>query len=119
MQDLPKTYRDTVFITRQLDFQYLWIDSLYIIQDSGEDWKRESENIGDIYRNLTCYIIVLATIDSTAGCFFPRNPTVHFPYKLGTSGHDNITIAVQPDSRQYDYTNGSFNTIRNPFWTRV
>lgn len=29
--DLPLTFRDTVFATSRLGFQYLWIDSLYII----------------------------------------------------------------------------------------
>jgi hypothetical protein len=34
---LPQTYRDAVHVCRELEIQYLWIDSLCIIQDSDED----------------------------------------------------------------------------------
>jgi hypothetical protein len=33
---------DAVTITRFLGCRYLWIGSLYIVQDSAEDWQRES-----------------------------------------------------------------------------
>ena len=32
-EDLPKTFRDAIVLTRRLGVQYLWIDSLCIIQD--------------------------------------------------------------------------------------
>jgi hypothetical protein len=119
VQDLPKTYQDAVSITKQLSFRYLWIDSLCIIQDSGEDWKRESGKMGDIYRNSTCCIAALAAADGGSGCFFPRNSMAHFPCKVGGSGHDDIFIGVEPDTRHYDYAQGSFDGIRNPLWTRA
>lgn len=34
-EQLPKTFKDAVLVTRALDVQYLWIDSLCIIQDDG------------------------------------------------------------------------------------
>ncbi|KAF4822721.1 hypothetical protein CGCSCA5_v002351 [Colletotrichum siamense] len=42
MHDLPKKYVDAIEVTRALGFQYIWIDSLCIIQDSKEDWQREA-----------------------------------------------------------------------------
>lgn len=39
---LPATLRDAVIATRALGFQYLWIDSLCIIQDDKDDWQREA-----------------------------------------------------------------------------
>lgn len=35
--DLPANFQDAVTITRRLGLRYLWIDSLCILQDSGED----------------------------------------------------------------------------------
>lgn len=32
---LPQTYRDAIMVTRALGYQYLWIDSLCIVQDDG------------------------------------------------------------------------------------
>jgi hypothetical protein len=47
---LPKMFQDAVFITRQLEIKYLWINSLCIIQDSQEDWSQEAAKMGDVYR---------------------------------------------------------------------
>lgn len=51
MEDLSPTLRHAVLLTRHLKFQYLWVDSLCIIQDSKEDWNAESVNMANIYQN--------------------------------------------------------------------
>ncbi|CZR67952.1 uncharacterized protein PAC_17851 [Phialocephala subalpina] len=38
MDELPRTFKDAIMVTRQLGFQYIWIDSLCIIQHDKEDW---------------------------------------------------------------------------------
>jgi hypothetical protein len=38
---LSKTFQDAVLMTRRLDVQYLWINSLYIIQGDAEDWQEQ------------------------------------------------------------------------------
>jgi hypothetical protein len=48
---LPKTFQDAIFVTRALGIQYLWIDSLCIIQDDSVDWQFQSAQMADIYRN--------------------------------------------------------------------
>ncbi|KAF2743995.1 hypothetical protein M011DRAFT_409399, partial [Sporormia fimetaria CBS 119925] len=50
VRELPQLYRDCVLVTRRLGFDYLWIDSLCILQDSTEDWEHEARDMGDIYR---------------------------------------------------------------------
>jgi hypothetical protein len=39
---LSKTFQDADTITRALDIQYLWIDSLCIIQDDEDDWREQA-----------------------------------------------------------------------------
>lgn len=41
-RELSKTFQDAVIVTRKLSMRYLWIDSLCIIQNSGDDWAKES-----------------------------------------------------------------------------
>ena len=41
-EQLSQTFQDAVRITRGLGIDFLWIDSLCIIQDSREDWEREA-----------------------------------------------------------------------------
>ena len=55
-QALCKNFQDAVIITRTLGFKYLWIDSLCIIQDSPEDWNRESAQMWAIcFYTILCY----------------------------------------------------------------
>ncbi|KAL6918856.1 hypothetical protein FSST1_002882 [Fusarium sambucinum] len=45
LEDLPLTLRDAVYVCRQMEIQYLWIDSLCIIQEekNNDVQKRESD----------------------------------------------------------------------------
>lgn len=62
LSDLPANFRDAIFITRGIGIQYLWIDSLCIIQDSRADWEAESKTMGSIYRD------ALVTISAATAC---------------------------------------------------
>lgn len=71
---LPKSFRDAVEVTRRLGIRYLWIDSLCIIQDSKEDWERESAMMESIYRHGYLNISARGAANSTVGLFFDRDP---------------------------------------------
>ena len=45
---LPRTFQDAMIVTRRLGLRYLWIDSLCIIQNSQEDWIRESKTMQNV-----------------------------------------------------------------------
>ncbi|KXH27604.1 hypothetical protein CSAL01_00771 [Colletotrichum salicis] len=59
---LPKTYRDTISILKRLGLRYLWIDSLCIIQDSVDDWRKESITMAEVYRNGVINIAATAAL---------------------------------------------------------
>jgi hypothetical protein len=71
---LPKTFKDAIKITATLGIQYLWVDSLCIIQDSEQDWAEQAALMGDIYQNSWCNIAATAALDSRDGCFRERHP---------------------------------------------
>ncbi|KAG0645597.1 hypothetical protein D0Z07_8631 [Hyphodiscus hymeniophilus] len=70
---LPRTFQDAIETAKYLGAKYLWIDSLCIIQDSKEDWLRESQVMGDVYRNSTCNIAATGSKDGHGGLFFGRS----------------------------------------------
>ena len=70
---LPMTFRDAILITRKLGYRYIWIDSLCIIQDSPDDFKKESVTMADVYGNSVCTIAVLGP-GSRGSCFKTRQP---------------------------------------------
>jgi hypothetical protein len=51
VERLPKSLQDAIFLTRTLGIQYIWIDSLCIIQDCDEDKDREMTKMANIYKN--------------------------------------------------------------------
>lgn len=74
--ELSPTFKDAINLTRQLGFQYIWIDSLCIIQDDEEDWFRESEKMGAIFESSSCTIAAVHALDEKSmdrGLFFPRD----------------------------------------------
>ncbi|KAK5654478.1 hypothetical protein OQA88_7106 [Cercophora sp. LCS_1] len=70
--ELSKTFQDAILVTRGLGIQYLWIDSLCIIQDSASDWAAESKRMGTIYSNAHLTISATGSADGSGGCLFPR-----------------------------------------------
>jgi Heterokaryon incompatibility protein (HET) len=71
--DLPKTLQDAIVITRQLGVQFLWIDSLCIIQDDTDDWRYESERMGKVFASAYCTIAATSAKGSNEGFLIPRS----------------------------------------------
>jgi hypothetical protein len=66
--DLPRTFRDAVAITRNLGVDFLWIDSLCIIQNDEADWAKESALMSAIYGGSYCTLAALSSSDGEGGC---------------------------------------------------
>ena len=58
VDNMPPLFQDAIVTTWKLGIQYLWIDSLCIIQDSKDDWEIESAKMGAVYRN--AYVTIVA-----------------------------------------------------------
>lgn len=69
---LPKTFQDAIIITRSLHQRYLWIDSLCIVQDNKDDWRRESVQMSEIYRNSYLTLAATSSKDSEGGLFYAK-----------------------------------------------
>jgi hypothetical protein len=69
IEDMPKTFRDAVELTRRIGPRYLWIDSLCIIQDSKEDWETESAKMASIYHNALLTLAASVAPDSRHGLY--------------------------------------------------
>lgn len=54
---LPLNFLNALGTCLSLGIQYIWIDSLCIIQDSEEDWRREAETMHMVYKNARVTIV--------------------------------------------------------------
>ena len=73
VRELPKHFKEAMETARRLGVQYVWIDSLCIIQNDNEDWKRESKNMGNSYYNALLNIAISRAPDGRYGCFTKRD----------------------------------------------
>ncbi|KAK2043833.1 HET-domain-containing protein, partial [Colletotrichum somersetense] len=46
---IPQLFLDAAFVALKIGAGYIWIDSLCIIQDSKDDWIRESVTMHNVY----------------------------------------------------------------------
>ncbi|KAF2273808.1 HET-domain-containing protein [Westerdykella ornata] len=67
--ELSKTFQEAITLTRTLGFQYIWIDSLCIIQDSAQDWEIESAKMASIYSEGHLTIAATRSPDGAGGLF--------------------------------------------------
>ncbi|KAE9367171.1 HET-domain-containing protein, partial [Stipitochalara longipes BDJ] len=90
---LPGNFQDAVIVTRMLGLQYLWIDSLCILQDSAEDWEIECANMANIYKNAEITISVRENTSSSPGGFLQD---LSIPVYKSCEINDGLTITSQP-----------------------
>src|SRR5262249_23569510 len=58
INEFADTFQDAIEFTQRLGLQYLWVDSICIIQDNIDDWHSESARMRDIYAG--SYITIAA-----------------------------------------------------------
>ncbi|KAI1204180.1 HET-domain-containing protein [Annulohypoxylon truncatum] len=97
IESFPKTFQDAIFITRQLQCRYLWIDSLCIVQDSAEDWRDEASRMANVYGNAYITILATASLDSRGGLFHQHDPLdAKHVIKRTTEKGEAIIVEVRP-----------------------
>lgn len=87
LNDLPKTFRDAVELTKSIGLRYIWIDSLCIIQDDMQDWKKEAAKMADVYRNAYCTVAATGSKGDQEGIFLqrPRQDVFQLPYNAANT----------------------------------
>lgn len=65
--ELPRTFQDAVKFTLALGIEYLWIDSICIVQGDSKDWIREAPTMNAVYKNSYVTLAALCGDDSRHG----------------------------------------------------
>jgi heterokaryon incompatibility protein (HET) len=68
-EDLPRTFQDAIVVVLDLGLQYLWVDSLCIIQDDDRDWRKEAASMSEVYANAFITISATASPHSQGSLF--------------------------------------------------
>ncbi|KAL9607138.1 MAG: hypothetical protein Q9167_007921 [Letrouitia subvulpina] len=72
VDQLPKTFQDAIQVCKYLRIQFLWIDSLCILQDSKDDWRKNAAAMYDFYHNSEVTLFALDAANSDGGLSLNR-----------------------------------------------
>lgn len=100
--EMRRAHREAIDITRALEFRYLWVDALCIIQGSAEDWETESKKMSSVYGNAALTIVAGRSNDGSKSFIANDLKPAVTPYILPMSenaddGHVCLTL---PRSRE-------------------
>ncbi|ESA42070.1 TOL [Neurospora crassa OR74A] len=92
LDELPRTFQDAILLTQRLNVQFLWIDSLCIIQDSPDDWVAESAKMHFVYQNTHLNLAAAVSPNSSGGFFFPRHPLSFVPWLMRLDTYSTLAL---------------------------
>ncbi|KAI1826769.1 heterokaryon incompatibility protein-domain-containing protein [Xylaria intraflava] len=95
--DLPQAIQDAVIFTRALGINYLWVDSICIIQDELEDWNREAAQLAHIYG---CAYVTLCSLTPSCriGFLCPKYPQITTTFRSSISSDITGDLLFQFES---------------------
>lgn len=67
--DLSTTFQDAIEFCLRLGLEFIWIDSLCIVQDDADEWEQEAVKMATYYTNAHVTLAATAAPDGTVGLF--------------------------------------------------
>lgn len=109
--DLPATFRNAVEITRKLGVEYIWIDSICIVQKERDgsdpgDFMLEESRMQDIFSSAYCVLAASSAEGMWTGFLSPRKDRTVIPLSTGGSKPEySLFITETTDDFEKDVIN--------------
>ncbi|KAJ4371276.1 hypothetical protein N0V83_004493 [Neocucurbitaria cava] len=115
---IPKTFQDAIELALQLGFNYIWIDSLCIIQDDAMDWETESSKMAEIYQDAALTLAATSSTGDYMGCYSkdmkaPNELELQLPEDVGA-----CRIAVRQPLQHWGDQTATGLSLHFPLLTR-
>jgi hypothetical protein len=109
MASLPPLFQDVIRVVRDMGFQYLWIDSICIVQGDLEDWAKECGRMAGVYKDSAFTIAACAASNPNNSLKTPTDQIDRSPCAFDKNG---IRFVASLD-RIIEYGDVSMPTERN------
>lgn len=107
VDNLPDTFKHAVKVTKELGIQYLWIDSLCIIQGDDGDFKDEAQHMESVFSSAYCVIAASRATGTSAGFLRKRRDRKFVKLEIPPGNPFYICEAI--DDFQQDVIDGALN----------
>lgn len=109
---LPKTFLEAIAIARTTKTEYLWIDSLCIIQGDALDWSHEASKMASIYGGSALNIAASSAKNPAEGCFTSRDHRCSGFYSILTIGDQKADYEFRASGNYTHHVTESFLASR-------
>lgn len=118
VQSLPRTLQDAICMTRAIGLDYLWIDSLCIIQDDKDDWAYEASRMAEIYSHAHLVLVVTAAADCNDGFLHEQADPVMLETKSSEGTPLNVYVrrAVAHHTQLKSFEMERYPLFRRAWW---
>ncbi|KAH8173596.1 heterokaryon incompatibility protein (HET) domain-containing protein [Sarocladium implicatum] len=116
---MPPSFQDAITITRAIGLRWLWIDSLCIVQDDEDDWRRESQLMGSIFENSEVTLAASHAKDSWQGFLHQRaerSASVRLPGLTHDTEGNNISVMATLRYESIDDTFPEHGVLNTRAW---
>ncbi|OTA04086.1 hypothetical protein A9Z42_0046640 [Trichoderma parareesei] len=100
VSSLPTSIRDAMTLAQELGFEYIWIDSICIIQDSGDDKMQQLRMMDSIYTRASLTIVAAAGSHANAGIPGLEPGTRSRKQHIVQVSDDLSLVALHPDTHR-------------------
>jgi len=115
LKELPKTFQDAITVTRELGIQFLWIDSICIVQThngcdkcrDGSDWGIECQKMDIYFSSAYCTIAATSASDSTES--FLKSRSERMWVKISSTLEDPLYVSDVFDDFHRDVEEAELN----------
>ncbi|KAF4893755.1 putative serine/threonine-protein kinase [Colletotrichum fructicola] len=104
---LPQNFKDAVIVTRGLGLQYLWIDSVCIVQDDAKDWQIESAKMEEVFSSAYVTLSAVSATSSLEGFLGERSTRAYI--QLETENRQPLYVSPSIDDFHHDVELGDIS----------
>ncbi|VTT69508.1 unnamed protein product [Fusarium fujikuroi] len=123
-QDIDPLFTDVLLVASQVGIQYVWIDSLCIIQDSPQDWNAEAVKMADYYQNASFTIMAAVPPNKRSQGLFhlPEGDLyrlARLPYRVkegNRKGHFDLSCRLDPARETQQHNQIQKNDLLSRGW---
>lgn len=110
---LPNTIQEAIIFTRNLGLDFLWVDSICVVQNDHDEWIREAGLMYEVYKNCLVMLGGLWSDDCASGLFETGDEWQSQPIATLRLGEETWPIHV---SREHEVVqlNYEWSQLREP-----
>lgn len=114
---LPLTIQQALWVCKKLEIEYIWVDSLCVIQDSLQDWEVEATKMATVYSMSKVTIIAATSTSCHSGFLGIKRSQDQLRASLGSPFQLTVTPVCISGFHKYNFVHHPHDPLDARGWT--